>query len=95
MVAWWSMGEFPGHHDPSRPNREGHAAEAIESGARLHALALRYWAAGRLADALRIDLQAAELVGALEPNPEPPLLLEITSAIEAIRRELQASGEAR
>jgi hypothetical protein len=61
---------------------------ALEGGAMLHRLALSYWADGRLADALRVDLQAATLVRYLRPRPR--LLVDIRSTIEALTRELGA-----
>jgi len=63
---------------------------AVEGGAILHRLALRYWADGRLADALRIELQAATVVHRLRPRPR--LLADIRSTVEALTRELGARG---
>jgi hypothetical protein len=56
----------------------------------LHRLALRYWSQGRMADALRVEKEAARILPLASPGA--PILKDVVSTLEGIERELRATG---
>ena len=79
MMAFDDEADRPEAPDPTP--RE----TADEMSRSLHELALRYWALGRAGDALRVALEAADIVRRIDPGSE--LMARITSTIEDIEQE--------
>jgi hypothetical protein len=88
MVSVAHMPEFD--LDPGRGGAGGDGDKAAGVGRGLHELALRYWSEGRPEDALRVDLEAAKLLGS--SAPESALMADILSTLAALAGELRSEG---
>ena len=76
--------------DPGHGGAGGGGDKAADVGRSLHELALRYWSEGRPEDALRVDLEAAKLLG--PSGPESALAADIRSTLAALAGELRSEG---
>jgi len=85
------MFTFDPDDDRSISDQRGETGPALKEGAMLHALALRYWADGHLDDAVRLDLQARDIVRPVAPTST--WLADIDSAVEAITQELRSTAQ--
>ena len=72
-------------HDDQTPALSAGRDAILELGGELQDLALRYWSEGRPHDALRVAMEAAAILDALDPPAK--LALEVNATVEAVSRD--------